>query len=371
MHWFRKGLRLHDNPALLAAAKFAAQSGGALYPVFVLDPWFLQPERVGANRIQFLLQCLTDLHTSLQRHNSRLFVLRGKPEHELPQFFRQHEVKLLTFEADDEPYARRRDSAIRQQAEQLRVRVEAHCSNTLWDPAHLLVKNGGKPPGSYTTTLKLCQAAGPPAKPLAAPGPNELPAVPPRFRAGSAEADAQFSIPTLQELGYDPADAQTSIMGGETAGLQRLAAFLTDAKRTATFEKPKTAPTDFSPPSTTVLSPFLKFGAVSARTFYYDVQAVTKEFKGAKSAPPVSLEGQILWREHWYLIACHTPGTCFSPRGTLSLETVLTIRLCGCRCRSGGPFDAMATNPICRQIDWSAFQMPLIPHLSTPVFTRC
>ena len=87
VHWFRKGLRLHDNPALLAAAKFAAQSGGALYPVFVLDPWFLQPERVGANRIQFLLQCLTDLHTSLQRHNSRLFVLRGKPEHELPQFF--------------------------------------------------------------------------------------------------------------------------------------------------------------------------------------------------------------------------------------------------------------------------------------------
>lgn len=33
MHWFRKGLRLHDNPALLAAAKFAAQQGGALYPV--------------------------------------------------------------------------------------------------------------------------------------------------------------------------------------------------------------------------------------------------------------------------------------------------------------------------------------------------
>lgn len=39
--WFRKGLRLHDNPALLAAAATAAKTnGGALYPVFVLDPWF-------------------------------------------------------------------------------------------------------------------------------------------------------------------------------------------------------------------------------------------------------------------------------------------------------------------------------------------
>lgn len=323
VHWFRKGLRLHDNPALLAAAKFAAQNGSTLYPVFVLDPWFLQPSRVGANRVQFLLQCLSDLHVSLQRHNSRLFVLRGKPEQELLQFMQQQEVGLLTFEADDEPYARRRDGAIRRQAEQMRVQVQQHCSHTLWDPAHLLSKNGGKPPKSYTTTRKMCKAAGAPPKPLAAPA--QLPAVPARLRAGCPEADAQFSVPTLQELGYDPADAQAIIAGGEAEGLRRLAAFLDDAKRTATFEKPKTAPTDFSPPSTTALSPFLKFGAVSARTFYYRVQSVVKEFKGTKSEPPTSLEGQILWREHWYLIACHTPG---------------------------GPFDAMQTNPICRQIDW-------------------
>ena len=53
--WFRKGLRLHDNPALLAAIQGAAH----LYPVFVLDPWFLKPERVGVNRLSFLLDSLT------------------------------------------------------------------------------------------------------------------------------------------------------------------------------------------------------------------------------------------------------------------------------------------------------------------------
>ena len=31
--WFRKGLRLHDNPALLAAAATAARTNSALYPV--------------------------------------------------------------------------------------------------------------------------------------------------------------------------------------------------------------------------------------------------------------------------------------------------------------------------------------------------
>eukprot|EP00889_Picochlorum_renovo_P005776 jgi/Picre1/32806/NNA_008136.t1 len=74
--WFRKGLRLHDNPALLEAA----QDVDHLYPVFVLDPHFMNPEKIGVNRIQFLLESLKDLHESLRARGSRLLVLRGKPE---------------------------------------------------------------------------------------------------------------------------------------------------------------------------------------------------------------------------------------------------------------------------------------------------
>lgn len=36
--WFRKGLRLHDNPALLSACEGADK----LFPVFVIDPRFLK-----------------------------------------------------------------------------------------------------------------------------------------------------------------------------------------------------------------------------------------------------------------------------------------------------------------------------------------
>jgi len=52
--WFRKGLRLHDNPALLAAVDGAEQ----FCAVFCLDPWFIHPDRVGANRLSFLLESL-------------------------------------------------------------------------------------------------------------------------------------------------------------------------------------------------------------------------------------------------------------------------------------------------------------------------
>lgn len=46
VHWFRKGLRLHDNPSLrevlLGAKTFRC--------VFILDPWFAGSSNVGINK---------------------------------------------------------------------------------------------------------------------------------------------------------------------------------------------------------------------------------------------------------------------------------------------------------------------------------
>ena len=53
LHWFRKGLRLHDNPALLAAA---ADNVNKLYCVFVLDPHFAKPSYIGPIKYNFLLE---------------------------------------------------------------------------------------------------------------------------------------------------------------------------------------------------------------------------------------------------------------------------------------------------------------------------
>lgn len=46
VHWFRKGLRLHDNPALLAAVRGAR----SVRCVYILDPWFAASSSVGINR---------------------------------------------------------------------------------------------------------------------------------------------------------------------------------------------------------------------------------------------------------------------------------------------------------------------------------
>jgi hypothetical protein len=102
-----QGLRLHDNPALIEAA-----SSTTLYPVFCLDPWFIASGNVGANRLNFLLQSLKNLHENLQKCNSRLIVLHGDPKEAIPAVVKALGVQTLCFEKDTEPYAISRDAAV-------------------------------------------------------------------------------------------------------------------------------------------------------------------------------------------------------------------------------------------------------------------
>ena len=72
---------------------YVRKGAGHVYPVFILDPWFLAPDPtapspgsklVGVNRIRFLLQSLENLDENLRKHGSRLLLLHGNPTTVLP-----------------------------------------------------------------------------------------------------------------------------------------------------------------------------------------------------------------------------------------------------------------------------------------------
>lgn len=65
------------------------------------------------------------------------------------------------------------------------------------------------------------------------------------------------------------------LQGGESAGLARLSEQLSDKTWVAEFEKPKGNPALFKKPATTCLSPYMKFGCVSARLFYHKIAEVS------------------------------------------------------------------------------------------------
>ncbi|KAG1670815.1 hypothetical protein FOA52_003406 [Chlamydomonas sp. UWO 241] len=315
--WFRKGLRLHDNPALLEASRDAAH----LYPLFILDPHFLKSGsyRVGVNRYNFLLESLADLDASLRKRGSRLLVVRGTPEEVLPRVMREWHIKQLCFEVDTEPYALARDVRVRELARGAGVEVSAHVSHTLYDTSELVERNGGKAPLTMTSFTKLLDKAGKPHAPASDPSA----ALPGPAKGAVGTAEDETSVPTWQEVGFT--EAPTSpFKGGETEALARLERSMADSAWVAAFEKPSTDPSAFTQPATTVLSPYLKFGCLSPRLFYSRLLEVYARHP-KHSQPPVSLRGQLLWREFFYTVGAATPN-----------------------------FSRMEGNPICRQIDWDA-----------------
>lgn len=68
LHWFRKGLRLHDNPSLLNACETSSQ----IWPVYFVNPELItHGENIGFNRWRFLLESLQDLDNQLRKFQSR------------------------------------------------------------------------------------------------------------------------------------------------------------------------------------------------------------------------------------------------------------------------------------------------------------
>lgn len=107
-----------------------------------------------------------------------------------------------------------------------------------------------------------------------------------------------FAVPTMSELGLKP--ATTSHRGGETVALSQLDNVIANESYTATFSKPETAPTAFSPQSTTLLSPHLHFGSLSCRAFYYGAKAVIDSYKSKAATIPTNLLGQLLFRDMYF-----------------------------------------------------------------------
>jgi deoxyribodipyrimidine photo-lyase len=101
--WFRRDLRLHDNPALLEAAS----SDGRVVPLFVIDPrvW----DHASEIRRAYLARSLTALDTSL---GSKLVVRHGDPSTILAMVAAESGSESVHIASDFGPYGPVRDLAI-------------------------------------------------------------------------------------------------------------------------------------------------------------------------------------------------------------------------------------------------------------------
>lgn len=313
------------------------------------------------------MECQSDLSKSYTKINpkQRLWLVREAPQTVLPKLWKKWGITHLVFEKDTDPYARERDEAVIRLAEQAGVEVVVRMGRTLFDPDELVSKNGGKPTMSMTQTEKAAEKInrGQPDRPVETPKnvpdpwgkdkmdlsdlEHEIADPTPDLNAdhrGSKDKqysqimgpNNDFGVPTMEEIGIDPALATTPHRGGESVALKMLADHIANEEYIGTFEKPKTSPAAFEPQATTLLSPYLHFGSLSIRKYWWDVQDVMTKRRKAKQPNafvPVNLPGQLLFRDMYF----------------------------AAQAAVGDPFARVHGNKIVRFIDWHLQSKPPQP----------
>lgn len=227
----------------------------------------------------------------------------------------------MTFEREIEPFNLRRDALVKIHADQCGVKLDEFHSHTVYNPDIVLQANRNDVPMRYQSFMSLVSNKTVPKSIEITEKHKILPKhQPPKDKNENANS-ACYDLPPLSELTNEADLGPLVYHGGEIEALKRLDKMMSNKKWVGEFEKPKTAPNSLRP-STTVLSPYVTFGCLSSRLFFERLQAVLNTCK-KPSQPPVSLMGQLMWREFYYVAAVAEPN-----------------------------FDKMVGNKICRQIPW-------------------
>eukprot|EP00069_Balaena_mysticetus_P010599 bmy_06962T0 len=186
VHWFRKGLRLHDNPAL----KECIQGADTIRCVYILDPWFAGSSNVGINR-----------------------------------------WRIIELNGGQPPLTYKRFQTLISKMEPLEIPVETITSEVI---------------EKCTTPL-------------------------------SDDHDEKYGVPSLEELGFDTDGLSSAVWpGGETEALTRLERHLERKAWVANFERPRMNANSLLA-SPTGLSPYLRFGCLSCRLFYFKLTDLYKK----------------------------------------------------------------------------------------------
>lgn len=104
--WFRKDLRLYDNPALTQSAKTP------IIPLFILDDE--DPFKPGGASKWWLYKSLVSLQKSLNTYGLKLILRRGDPLKILQEIATSHKVSGLYWNRCYEPYVMTRDKKIKE-----------------------------------------------------------------------------------------------------------------------------------------------------------------------------------------------------------------------------------------------------------------
>ena len=254
--WFRRDLRLTDNPAWAAATS----DHDEVVALFVLDPVLFRP---GERRSNYLAQVLGALDASLAASGGRLQVRHGDPQALIPEA--ASGVDAVYWNRDVTPYSKQRDAAVEAA---LDGPVETWFGSLVHPPGAVLTGDGG-PYKVFTPFYRRWSER--PLNPWPEPG------------IAAVLDDVGDGLPEPGEEAVGPV--------GEAAAAARLEEF---AGRAGRYVEERDRP-DLD--TTSRLSIDLKYGTISPRS-------ITRRLSGADA-----FVRQLAWRDFYAHVMHAFPAT--------------------------------------------------------------
>ncbi len=136
--WFRRDLRLHDQPALASAAA----DHDRLLPLFIVDPALVAGRFASPTRLWFMLEAVASLRAALRAVGSDLVVRIGDAREVVPAMARESGAGDVVVSRDHAPYGRARDRAVAAALAADGVRLHAKRGVLVHEPDELATGKG-------------------------------------------------------------------------------------------------------------------------------------------------------------------------------------------------------------------------------------
>jgi deoxyribodipyrimidine photo-lyase len=271
--WFRRDLRLADNPALCEALR----AHEAIVPLFVWDPRLA--DNSGAVRRNFLFGCLEALNESL---DGQLVIRSGDPTTVVAQVTADAGAEVVWCAEDFGPYGAQRDAAVARDLEGRGARLVRVGSPYAVAPG-LLLSGSHRPYQVFTPFSKAWLAHGW-SQPLNRP------------RRG----DLRIAQLPSEKLVTPPEVAAVLPLAGEDAAQQRLVQFLLHL--VDNYDEQRDRP-DLD--GTSRLSPYLKFGCLHPRQVLHSLDPTNRAHHRYVT--------ELCWREFYADVLFHRPDSAHEP----------------------------------------------------------
>ncbi len=280
--WIRRDLRLGDNQALTKAVS----SADLVIPVFVLDPKLIDSPNASPKRLAFLWEGLAQLDTDLRARGSKLLIRKGEPLETLSILVRDNGVKQLFAEADFSPYAQSRDAQVARE-----LSLELVGGPSVSHPEAVL-KSDGTPYVVYSPYMRAWKSRYQLHADQLLPAPDAV--------------NTPLNIESEPLIEKELLSSGIDFESGEAAAKRKLMDFTSGAEAGVYRYAELRSRLDLN--GTAQLSPYLRFGMISARHCFLAAQEAVRQAPDEQSRRGAETWlNELIWREFYIAILYHFP----------------------------------------------------------------